>query len=213
MTNKAGYPDESSIALGQMASGDGDLSSWYCSQFVQNETMKAVNTDNGQVHHYLFEKTPILAGTTTATVYVGDTAVQTFSVSSAGKFTFTSIGEPMTYAVDGNLKLETGELELRMCHNTSPELVTLVASYEYHMDASYKGEKTETEFDLTDMEEELLKLDACDVELGQGRLLEMFITTRDKKKRRILLKAIKALDDVLFDVLEKKPEAGNAYNA
>jgi hypothetical protein len=52
-------------------------------------------------------------------------------------------------------------------------------------------------------------MEASEVQLFQGALMEKFITTPNKKKRRVLLKAIKALDDVLFDVLEAKK--GDVY--
>lgn len=192
----AGFPQDDEYSLQQGCGGNANLDIFYAHQFVQNETLKAINADLGTVHHYHFAKTPILAGTTTAIVYVGDTAVQTFCVSSSGKFTFTNIGEPLTYATEGSLNLETGELELRMSHYPS-ELVSVVASYEYD---HHIEQQTPNEFDYTDEIVENMQVDG--LEDFQSGLMEMFFTSKNPDHRKILLAAISALDDVVFKVVK-----------
>jgi hypothetical protein len=194
MTHKAGFPQDDQCSLQQGCYGDANLDVFYTHQFVQNEKLKSVNSDNGKVHLYFFEHTPIMAGTMTGIVYVGDQAVQTFCVSSSGVFTFTGIGEPFTYAVDGKLKLETGELELTMCHNTSPELVGIVASYEYNMETDNAA------FNYTD--QMVADMQADNLEVVQAGLMEMFLMSENREHRKFLLTAIAALDDVVFEVVK-----------
>jgi hypothetical protein len=95
--NQAGYPGDDANTLMQRADGSGNLDIYYTSQFVQNES---TSTDDGVDVNAVFaplEHTPILAGTVTGTVYVGTTAVQTFTISEGGVMTLTAIGTPAKY--------------------------------------------------------------------------------------------------------------------
>jgi hypothetical protein len=130
--NNSGFPADDVNSLQQLADGTANLDIWYSHQFVQNETS---STDNGVVTTSVyapFEHTPVLAGTVTGTVYQGTTAVQTFVVSSAGTFNFTSIGSPATFATAGSLNLTTGEMTLTW--NAAPGANHAVMSYEYNME-------------------------------------------------------------------------------
>jgi len=132
--NNGGYPADDINSLQQLADGTANLDIFYSSQFVQNE---ASNVDPGAVivsAYAPLEHTPILAGTMTGTVFVGATAVQTFTVSSAGVFTFTPIGAPAAFIVTGTLNLTTGELVATW--NVAPGSNNLVVSYEYNMECN-----------------------------------------------------------------------------
>ncbi len=130
--NNAGFPGDDANTLQQLADGTSNLDIWYSHQFIQNETS---STDGGNVTTSVyspFEHTPVLAGTVTGTVYIGTLAVQTFVVSSAGTFNFTSIGAPAVSASSGSLNLTTGEMTLTW--NSAPGANHVVTSYEYNME-------------------------------------------------------------------------------
>jgi hypothetical protein len=132
--NNSGFPADDINSLQQLADGTANLDIFYSSQFVQNES---TNTDAGAVALVAYaplEHTPILAGTMTGTVFVGATAVQTFTVSSAGVFTFSLIGAPAVFAVAGTLNLVTGEVTITF--NVAPGPNHLVVSYEYNMECN-----------------------------------------------------------------------------
>jgi len=120
--------------LHDLAFGDDFLTLYQGTQFVQNET---TSTDSGvgSVSVYApLEHTPVLAGTTTATVYCQNTAIQTFVVSSGGTFTFQHIAHPTTYATNGSLNCDTGEITLQW--NAPPGANYLVVSYEFNYEMS-----------------------------------------------------------------------------
>jgi hypothetical protein len=132
--NNGGFPADDINSLQQLADGTANLDIFYSSQFVQNES---TNTDPGAVvisAYAPLEHTPILAGTMTGTVFVGATAVQTFTVSSAGVFTFTAIGAPAAFIVAATLNLTTGELVATW--NVAAGANNLVLSYEYNMECN-----------------------------------------------------------------------------
>lgn len=132
--NNGGFPADDINSLQQLADGTANLDIFYSSQFVQNES---TNTDPGAVvvsAYAPLEHTPILAGTMTGTVFVGATAVQTFTVSSAGVFTFTPIGAPANFIVAATLNLVTGELVATW--NVPAGANNLVLSYEYNMECN-----------------------------------------------------------------------------
>ena len=132
--NNGGFPADDINSLQQLADGTANLDIFYSSQFVQNE---ATNTDPGAVvisAYAPLEHTPILAGTMTGTVFDGATAVQTFTVSSAGVFTFTLIGAPAAFIVAATLNLVTGELVATWNVAAGPN--NLVLSYEYNMECN-----------------------------------------------------------------------------
>lgn len=137
-TNQGGYPSDDSSSMQQLASGDGNLSEMYTSQFIQNETSSTHPGGSSVSATYApLEHTPVLAGTVTGVVFDGTTAIQTFVVSSAGTFTFTDIG---TVTVKGtssgsSVDLNTGEIVIKWTGG-DPGENHFVASYEYNMECN-----------------------------------------------------------------------------
>lgn len=132
--NNAGYPGDDANSLMQLASGDANLSIFYSSQFVENETS---STDDGVDTTSVFsplEHTPVLAGTMTGTIYDGATAVQTFVVDESSSFTFTDIGIPASKVTAGSLNVTTGEMTFTW--NNAPGENHCVVSYEYNMECN-----------------------------------------------------------------------------
>jgi hypothetical protein len=130
--NNGGFPGDDANSLMQRADGTANLDIFYTHQFVQNET---TTTDSGvdTVANYApLEHTPILPGTVTGTIYDGTTAVQTFVVSSAGAFTFSTIGSPTYTVSSGTLNVNTGEMVLTW--SGAPGANHAVISYEYNME-------------------------------------------------------------------------------
>jgi hypothetical protein len=82
------------------------------------------------------EHTPVLAGTVTGTVYDGATAIQTFTVSAAGSFTFSDIGTPTPKCVAAGSTLNTTTGELVLAWNGAPGTNNAVLSYEYNMECN-----------------------------------------------------------------------------
>jgi hypothetical protein len=70
----------------------------------------------------------------TGTIYVGSTAVQTFTVSAAGAFSFNTIGAPGTTVTSGSLMTTSGELVLNW--SGAPGSNHVVVSYEYNMECN-----------------------------------------------------------------------------
>lgn len=133
-SNNSGFPTDDVNSLQQLADGTANLSVYYSSQFVENET---TNTDPGAIlvsAYAPLEHTPVLAGTLTGTVYDGSTAVQTFTVDTSGTFTFTALGGFGTLATSGTLNLVTGEVTVTW--NNAPGPNHLVVNYEYNMECN-----------------------------------------------------------------------------
>jgi hypothetical protein len=133
-SNIGGFPGDDANSLMQKADGTANLDIFYSSQFIQNENS---STDAGLGVTSTFaplEHTPILAGTMTGTIYDGASAIQTFTVSSAGSFTFSDIGTPSPKVTSGSLQTTTGELVLNW--NGSPGSNNVVVSYEYNMECN-----------------------------------------------------------------------------
>jgi len=131
---QGGFPGDDANSLQQLADGTANLDIFYSSQFVQNETS---NTDAGAIAVTAYaplEHTPIIAGTMTGSVFDGGVAIQTFTVSSTGTFTFTDIGAPAPKAVSGTLNLTTGEIVLTW--NGAPGPNNILVSYEYNMECN-----------------------------------------------------------------------------
>jgi len=132
--NNGGFPGDDANSLMQKADGTANLDIFYSHQFVQNERS---STDAGADTTSVFsplEHTPILAGTVTGTIYKGATAVQTFSVSSGGAFSFTAIGNPTDFVQAGTVNVTTGEITLTW--NNNPGSNNLVLSYEANLECS-----------------------------------------------------------------------------
>jgi hypothetical protein len=70
----------------------------------------------------------------TGTIYDGATAIQTFTVSAGGTFTFSDIGTPSPKVTSGTLGTTTGELVLNW--NGAPGSNNVVVSYEYNMECN-----------------------------------------------------------------------------
>ena len=132
--NNGGFPGDDANSLMQKADGTANLDIFYSHQFVQNETS---STDAGGDTTSVFsplEHTPILAGTVTGTIYKGATAVQTFSVSSGGAFSFTAIGNPTDFVQAVTVNVTSGEITLTW--NNAPGANNLVLSYEANLECS-----------------------------------------------------------------------------
>lgn len=130
----SGYPTDDAASLQQLSSGDGNLNIWYTHQFVQNETSSSDPGGDNLSTFRPLEKTPVIPGTVTGTVYLAATAIQTFVVSSANVFTFTDIGTPARKAISGTLDTTTGEISLTW-DGVVAGANTVVCSYEYNMEA------------------------------------------------------------------------------
>src|SRR3972149_8500788 len=66
---QAGFPTDDAVSLQQLASGDANLSIFYSSQFIQNETSSTDAGGDVTSVYDVVEHSPILAGTLTGTVY------------------------------------------------------------------------------------------------------------------------------------------------
>lgn len=132
----SGFPTDDVNSLMQKANGDANCSIYYSHQYVENES---TTTDAGGHADFKsifapLEKTPILAGSMTGSIYDGAVLVQTFTVSQTGTFTFVDSGTPTTKVVAGSLNVTTGELTLTW--NADPEANHAVVSYEYNMECN-----------------------------------------------------------------------------
>lgn len=140
-SNNGGFPGDDANSMQQYADGTAALDIFYSHQYVQNET---TSTDAGASTTTVYaplEHTPVLAGTITGTVYVSTTAVQTFTVNSAGTFVFSDVGTPANKAGSGSINLTTGEVSLSgwvdgSATPTAPGANHLVLSYEYNMECN-----------------------------------------------------------------------------
>lgn len=132
--NNGGFPGDDANSLMQKADGTANLDIFYSHQFVQNERSSIdAGADTTSVFSPL-EHTPILAGTVTGTIYKGATAVQTFSVSSGGAFSFTPIGNPTDFVQAGSVDVTSGEITLTW--NNAPGTNNIVLSYEANLECS-----------------------------------------------------------------------------
>jgi hypothetical protein len=136
--NNTGYPGDDATTLMQRADGTANLDIWYSSQFVSNEQ---TNTNPGSTTSSAYgplEHTPVLGGTVTGTLYVGPTAIQTFTVNQAGTFQFSDLVPSLTAkgtAVGSSLVLTTGELTIAW--NSAPAADNyVIMSYEYNMECN-----------------------------------------------------------------------------
>jgi hypothetical protein len=136
-TNNGGFPGDDAYSLMQKADGTANLDPFYSSQFVQNET---TSTDAGLLvtsNYAPLLHTPVLAGTVTGTVYVGTSAIQTFTVSAAGSFTFTDLVSGLTnkgQTSGSTINNTTGEIVVAW--TGAPTSNNLVVSYEYNMECN-----------------------------------------------------------------------------
>jgi hypothetical protein len=134
MDNNGGFPGDDVNSLMQRADGTANLYNSYSSQFVENET---TSTDPGVLlvaTYAPLEHTPVLPGTMTGTVYDGAVAIQTFTVSTGGVFTFNPAAPAGAHATAGSLNVTTGEVTITWSAAAGPN--HLVASYEYNMECN-----------------------------------------------------------------------------
>lgn len=135
--NNAGFPGDDVNTLQQLADGTANLDIFYSSQFVQNET---TSTDPGAITTSTYaplEHTPVLPGTITGTVFVGATAIQTFTVSAAGVFTFNDLVAGLSakgQASGSSINYTTGLVQVAW--TSAPSTNHLVMSYEYNMECN-----------------------------------------------------------------------------
>jgi hypothetical protein len=127
---QAGFPNDDALSLQQLASGDANLDIWYSHQFISSETQS--NAGGGTALQYTLEKTPVLAGTITGSIYDGGVLVYTFVVSQAGTFTFTSVGSPSPTVSAGAINLVTGVMTLTW--SADPGANSVVVNYEYNLE-------------------------------------------------------------------------------
>jgi len=130
--NNGGFPGDDANSLMQKADGTANLDIFYSHQFVQNETRTDAGGDT--TSSFTVERTPILPGTVTGTVYDGSTPVYTFVVASSGSFTFTAIGSPSPTVNGGNLNVTTGVLTLTW--SADPGANSIVMSYESNLECN-----------------------------------------------------------------------------
>jgi hypothetical protein len=137
--NNGGFPGDDANSLQQLANGDANLSIFYSSQFIQNETSPVLPAAASAVVDYgSVEHTPVLAGTVTGTSYYNGVAVATFVVASSGTFTFSLIGAPAAFpvATGSSLDLNTGNLKLAWNAGAGGANSYAVLSYEYNMECN-----------------------------------------------------------------------------
>ena len=133
-SNNGGFPGDDANSLMQRASGDANLDVYYSSQFVQNEVS---STDDGVDVNSVYsplEHTPVLPGTVTGSIYDGAVAVQSFSISETGVFSFVTIGSPANVVTAGTLNVTTGEITFTWDGAVGAN--HFVASYEYNMECN-----------------------------------------------------------------------------
>lgn len=134
--SQPGFPQDDEFSLMQGCGGCANLDFWYDSQFVQNETTNQCRDSLRST--YLLEHTPVLPGTSTYTVYVGNTAVQIGAASMDGKMNFDKIGNPEFYVEGGDINHTTGEVTVRW--NKIPPANFLVMSYEYNLETQWSDQ-------------------------------------------------------------------------
>lgn len=136
--NNGGYPGDDANSLMQLADGTANLDIYYSSQFIPNETS---STDAGVITTAIYaplEHTPVLPGTVTGTVYDGSVAIQTFTVNTAGTFTFndlsSGLGSNKAQSSGSSINVNTGEVVLSWLAAVGPNHI--VVNYEYNMECN-----------------------------------------------------------------------------
>lgn len=127
-----GFPVDDEISIHQ-GTGNADLSFWYNHQFVMNEshTITTELGSNCMAYSFITEHVPVLPGTFTGSVFIGDERVQTFVADIDGVFGFSPVGEPTTLVSHGSIDHHTGTITFDW--NSIPPTHTVVCSYEYDM--------------------------------------------------------------------------------
>ncbi len=132
---KADVSEEPNSLMQGDLDGCGNLDIYYDSKFVMNEEVQKSNIETISRHVPLYlEKTPLLKGTMTGTIYVDDTLVQTFYHSSNGSVSMTEVGEHDLYAEEIKINEVTGEIDVIMNELVDRSSVKLVVNYEYNLE-------------------------------------------------------------------------------
>lgn len=130
---QAGFPTDDSISMQQLASGETNLDIWYSHQFVSSETQS--NAGGAAVLQYQLEKTPVLAGTASGSVYDGTTLKYTFVVATDGTFTFTTVDATAPTVSAGTINLVTGVVTLTW--SADPGANSVIFNYEYNLEGQH----------------------------------------------------------------------------
>lgn len=134
--------DEHSMMQGDpmcACSGSGNLDIFYSSRFVQNETLQSYSD------HFITTYIPVLAGTMTGEIHLGQKLIQAFTVDGHGVFHFEKKCDSDFYVNHGSLNLVTGEVYLTwnagLTYNygcqileVCDEVVKVVVNYEFNME-------------------------------------------------------------------------------
>jgi len=134
-SNKVGFPGDDANSLQQLADGTANLDVFYSHQFVQNEAHAFTLSGGTPTTADTLEHVPVVAGTVTGTVYVGNNVVQTFVVpANSSNLSLTNVDiTGGDYVASGTLSLADGALALAW-QAGSTGTGKVVISYEYNME-------------------------------------------------------------------------------
>lgn len=145
-----GFPGDDPLSLQQIADGTGNVDIWYSHQFVSSESQ--ANAGGGTVLQYQLERSPILAGTVTGSIYDGGTLIYTFVIAQNGTFTATAVGSPSPTVSAGSLNLVTGVLTLTW--SADPGANNVVVNYEQN----FEGQQDLPEINLVVESEDIVSI-------------------------------------------------------
>ena len=89
------------------------------------------NAATGTTLTYQLAHQNILPGTLGGVIYNGNTAIQTFTLSRAGAFTFTAIGAPATRVLSATLNRDSGAITLVWNSSVAATSTRIEADYSY----------------------------------------------------------------------------------
>ena len=89
------------------------------------------NAVTGTTLTYQLAHQNILPGTLSGTIYNGNTAIQTFTLSRAGAFTFTAIGAPATRVLSATLNRDTGAITFVWNGSVTATTTRIEVDYSY----------------------------------------------------------------------------------
>lgn len=128
MTPKNDYPKDATVALQQKAGGDWNLDIGPDQIFIQNEVMHTVSGDT-PYSWFVTEQAPVLSGTLTGTVYLGNVPIHTFIEETEGVIRIYDLCDPSVRTTDVSIDYVTGELGLSWSEAPGPH--HCVINYEY----------------------------------------------------------------------------------
>lgn len=108
-----------------------DLEIFFECNFIQNES----HTDEGNtiISHYYLDHLPILEEMFSGLISINSENIQCFIVDNNGKFSFSKIGDPLIYVIDGELDLNSKLLKFYWNGNPGENLITV----SYHLPKDY----------------------------------------------------------------------------